>query len=150
MNIYRYYTMRNKLGISQNKLKKQLLIKNCNCYLCNKNFSDKKHILELEHKIPVMLCGSVISTDNLALVCPNCHREKTIIDKAIIKSLKVMHILKGNYEMTSILNKKEIEDYYLRFFPLIKEKIKIDSDWDYKPNYIYLEQNKEVENGDKN
>ena len=144
MNYYSYCINRNKGPISQSKLKKEIILeKKGVCYLCNNSFLDRKHILELEHKIPVMLGGKIFDKNNLDIICLNCHKGKTIADKRIIHSLKVLKILEGSYEMTSLFTFEELEEFYLRVFPFTFEQAKSDP-WGPNPEYIRLTDNREI------
>lgn len=141
MRLYKYYIGRNKGAISLTMLRKQLLEKTKRCYICNKEFNG--YMLELEHKIPVMLGGKIFNINNCSLCCSRCHKEKTSVDQIIIKTLKKMHLLSGQYEMISALTINELENFYLKYFDIIKNKIKQDADWDYKHETITIKENRE-------
>lgn len=115
INIYRYSVSRNKFNIKgklPKELKRQILQEKGNfCYLCGNQFSE--NFLELEHKIPVMLGGHLFNKENLGLVCKKCHPKKTVIDKKIIKRLKDLKIIWGDYQMYSIYSLKKLEEIYL-------------------------------------
>ena len=140
MKIYRYNIGRTKGIIGLNTLKKELLLNSRICYLCNKEFNS--YHLDLEHKIPIMLGGKIFDKNNCALCCQNCHKEKTIVDKFIIKSLKDLRLISGKYQIDSALSLEELKDFYLKYFPIIKQKIKEDSDWDFKHETISIEENR--------
>lgn len=140
MKIYCYWIDRHKLEISQSKLKKELYLISNLCYLCLKEYSIGN--LELEHKVPVMLGGNIIDKSNLGLVCSKCHKKKTKIDIKIIGSLKKLGIItKSCNGIDSLLNLKELEQYYLKFYPLVSQGIELERNWDIEVDKIYLKDN---------
>lgn len=118
--IYCYSTNRGKFqkeGKTASALKKQLSFEKGNfCYLHTNDKEFKLSQLQLEHKIPVELGGHLFAPENIELACDKCHREKTQIDKAIIKSLKNLKIIwnSGDGEIYSIFTPKELEEIYYK------------------------------------
>lgn len=58
------------------------LIKNrgSKCEKCDKDCSADTHELELDHIIALVNGGGMWNTDNLQLLCNQCHKEKTALD----------------------------------------------------------------------
>jgi len=127
ITIYNYTTQRNKVfikGKNAISLKKELFEKRGNqCYLCNRGFELNR--LELEHKVPVILGGHLFDNNNIALVCIKCHNEKTLQDKLIIKRLRDLHIIWGEYQMFSIYPISQLKEIYL----LLKEGGRLYKIW---------------------
>ena len=148
MKIYRFITCRNKsgiVGINLTTIKKNMIKENgCFCYLCgSKNFNKP----ELEHKIPIMLGGEIFNKSNLSICCQKSHKEKTIIDKKIIKILKDMGLLEGTFDMSSLLSISELREFYIHYYPIIQYKRNINNwDIDTKQEYEYVETNREYKN----
>lgn len=126
--IYMYDITRNKFkkkNKSPSKLKKKLGDgKFGECYKCNETF--KIGQLELEHKIPVMALGHLFKKENIGLVCPECHKEKTKVDKSVIDIMKRMKVFWGGKStLRSFLEIEEIHKIYRYLFNKIK-KLKKD------------------------
>jgi hypothetical protein len=113
-----------------NTLKKRLEeINGKVCYLCKKKF-ERLGSLELEHKIPIFIGGKIFCLTNLELVCPNCHRKKTILDKKIINIMKKMKIIFKAVNHSSLYPLDKLKEIYLYL-----QKIIIDCEEKYNVWY---------------
>ena len=82
-------------GYSMNKSKTILIDQlGLKCNKCKQTFN-KKIQLQLDHVIPVSLKGEHNNIKNHQLLCHNCHMQKTIIDKKIVKMMKECNVLIG-------------------------------------------------------
>ena len=114
IKIYSYSTNRNKFT-TENKtastLKRELQKERGNfCYVCKNSFQR----LQLEHFIPVMTGGHLFNKSNCFLICGRCHIPKTIIDKKVIKIMKELKIIKGNYQIFSYYPIDEVQKFYIQ------------------------------------
>lgn len=143
INIYQYWTRRNKGKISALNSKKQLY--NGFCDKCKKEFQIGD--LQLEHQIPIALAGKIFDLSNQKLYCNDCHRAKTKIDLEVIHLMKRLKILRGSgFRYDSLAPIPKLHKYYFYFFRLVKEfseKSRVHS-WDFdeinRINYLENEQ----------
>lgn len=141
--IYKFSLLRNKGEISLGTLKKRLMKENNLCYICNQSF----RILELEHPIPIALCGDIFKQSNIKLICRKCHKRKSEIDRLIISFFSRSKIIsRQGIETLSLININQLQELYKMLFDLInKSNIKfkeyIEGDNIYP---IYYTQNSEV------
>ncbi len=117
IKVYRYSISRKYIKQIRIKLIKE---KNNICDKCKLTFD--KSLLELDHKIPIILGGDVYKKNNLQILCRNCHDLKNHIDIKIINLLKSLSILKKvrKQEMIiSIIHPKKIKQLYPYLFDFI-------------------------------
>ena len=149
IKIYSFLTIRNKLednGMSIINWKKKLYNKICDN--CKKDFNLSN--LDLEHKIPVRIAGSLIDITNLRLFCHKCHYEKTRKDIIVINILKRLKLLEQDNCFIEPLKLHEIYSY---LYNLLKEGESNFKIWEYGSNgsdyeqIIYKKNREKINNG---
>jgi len=110
---------RNKIpnSKSQSSIKKELVGERGKvCYICSKEVP----YIELEHKIPVCVGGSIVDKNNLDLICLNCHRKKTGIDKRIFNLFKKLGlIIDEKVNTVSFIKPEKLIEKYKEFYNIL-------------------------------
>ena len=104
---------------SQGLVKRELIRKKGKvCYICSKEVP----YVELEHIVPVCVGGSIVNDSNLDLVCLNCHKGKTIIDKKIFNLFKRVGLVTDERIYTiSFIEQEKLMSYYKEFLKILKK-----------------------------
>lgn len=115
LNVYKYWSSRTKTKPTQNTLKEELQQQKPYCAICGIH-----NILEMDHKIPVMIGGSLVDKQNLWLLCSACHLTKTVIDRRIIRAMKSLGMIWGTRgDMSSVCSVDERRRYYEEFYEVV-------------------------------
>jgi hypothetical protein len=104
---------------SQGVIKKELIKrKGKYCYVCLKEVP----YVELEHIIPVCVGGNIVNESNLDLICLNCHKTKTGIDKRIFNLFKKIGlIIDEKVNTVSFIEPEELIKKYKEYFEILKK-----------------------------
>jgi hypothetical protein len=129
--LYSYSTSRNKFPMKKklpNYLKNQLFSeKEGLCYICKEKFELRK--LEFEHKVPVILGGHLFDKENVDLICQKCHQQKSLADRKVIKLMRDLKMIWGNYPMYSFYPLHKLKEFYILFFGLWKDSSNFHKIW---------------------
>ncbi|MEK6878118.1 MAG: HNH endonuclease signature motif containing protein [Nanoarchaeota archaeon] len=93
--------------------------------------------LNLEHKIPISIGGSLVNIKNLRLFCHECHKIKTRKDIIVIKFLKKLKLFN---EVFIFIKPEKLHNIYIYLYNLLEEGESNFRDWSHGENGIDYEQ----------
>ena len=120
MEVHEYSTKRNKSEKGSLKTIKKALLqeRGSHCEKCLRYYNALW--LELDHILPVMVAGAIFDKNNLQILCRDCHRIKTKVDKQIFQALKWLHLIHkvGVKEYQAYISIPQLHRIYYQFLKL--------------------------------